>query len=303
MLAHIYPTVWSLIPAYVLLGATLAPAFVSKWNLVVFFASRISCGQQECAAASDVGDSMEVGIAGSSQRIGGVGGGSVELANTKHCGRDERIRRLARWYHAAENAGIIAGAVLATVVMTQCGRWGCEVFGGVDAAAATVTKSTTTMAFATTAVPPVQNTTSAIYDTAPLFQTQQQQQLMLDVMFNVDAHGARICGADACPRVDVWWLAEVLATNASSLAAAWERPRVDSHAGATPLMLAFLVLAVAALVLTACSSNVDNTFKRATGGARSWTDTIMFAGPMAYFIGTEQAYVLGDFTKVGFLED
>lgn len=127
----------------------------------------------------------------------------------------------------------------------------------------------------------------------------QQQQLMLDVMFNVDAHGARICGADACPRVDIWWLAEAIATNATGLVAVWQRPRLDSHAGATPLMLVYLGMALAALALTACASKVDNTFKRAAGGARSWTDTIIFAGPMAYFIGTEQGYVLGDFTKVG----
>lgn len=155
VLAHLYPAAWTLLPAYVLLGATMAPAFCSKWSLVVFFASRISCGQQECGPDMGSGSMEQVAIAGSSQRIGGSSGaaGSVELPNTKHCGRDERIRRLARWYHAAENGGIIVGAVLAAVVMTQCGRWGCEVFGGGTSGAVAEENTTAAVDDATASAP------------------------------------------------------------------------------------------------------------------------------------------------------
>lgn len=78
LLAHLYPLVYVLIPGYLILGVTLGPSWIAKWNLVVFFASRISCGQNDCNNTSTTVD-----------------------GNDEHktfCNRDERVRRLARWY-------------------------------------------------------------------------------------------------------------------------------------------------------------------------------------------------------------
>ena len=107
LIAHIYPSIYTLFPAYLILGLTLGPAWVSKWNLVVFFASRISCGQHECSNTTSTLD-----------------GGTDEHGKV-FCNRDERVRRLARWYHATENLGIVIGALIASWVMTSCIHTGC----------------------------------------------------------------------------------------------------------------------------------------------------------------------------------
>lgn len=100
LLVHLYPTIWLLLLGYFLLGMTLGPTWICKWNLVVLFASRISCGQHECPPATammnESGDEFPKGF----------------------CSRNERVRRLARLFHAAQDIGILLGALIASIIIS-----------------------------------------------------------------------------------------------------------------------------------------------------------------------------------------
>lgn len=99
LLTHLYPSIWLLLPAYAILGITLGPAWVCKWSLVVFFASRISCGQHDCSTTVE-------------------SGGSGEENKMVFCNRNERVRRLARWFHAIQDIGIFVGALAASIIIS-----------------------------------------------------------------------------------------------------------------------------------------------------------------------------------------
>lgn len=359
LVAHLYPSIYTLLPAYLLLGATLGPAWISKWNLVVFFASRISCGQNECSNNASTIDGLE--------------------DHKMYCNRDERVRRLARWYHAAENLGIVLGAIIASLVMTSCATTndvGCfyhnnispppsnsimtkDLFTTTDNTSSvdlqnislssrynitpttiTTTKSslssssssssvvvvvvvteTNTVLLKTTSkgtsssktqtttvgspftydggesmitgLTDAQNGTIAKkekeynYDMyiEPTMSPSSDQ--LMDSMFNTNEHGDRICGADSCP-VSIYYATEFNYSKSIS--------QLNTHPGTIPLIIIYIILGLIALILTCLSQQIDNSFKCDT--VKGMTDTLLFAGPMAYFIGTEQGYVLGDFTKV-----
>lgn len=280
LLAHVYPNIYTLVPAYMLLGVTLGPAWISKWNLVVFFASRISCGQQECS--TNGADGLE--------------------EHKAYCNRDERVRRLARWYHAAENLGIVGGALVASLVMTTCVNHDCSWFFATNIMGTVVTdaKVLNSSSLNLTSTDTVVTTLFALhfnFSTSETSQAMFEQHTastgqpldqLINTMFNTNGHGERICGADACPVSMLNYAVEL-----------WNDTRatqLESHPGSTPLVLAYLAIGLIAFLLTAMQQPIENTFRM--DKARGLTDTLMFAGPMAYFIGTEQGYVLGDFTKV-----
>lgn len=301
LLAHLYPSIYTLLPAYLLLGATLGPAWISKWNLVVFFASRISCGQHECSGNTSTIDGMD--------------------DHKLYCNRDERVRRLGRWYHAAENLGIVVGALIASTLMTVCSSGQSSCFygtavslgssdGSVNATPSLATTdvasnfSVTTVATAWTiggVVQPAEgvafhpNGTGSLsrrdreygnYDT--YIEATIASDLLIDSMFNMNEHGKRICGVDSCPVHRYYGAVEHNYSTSLS--------QLDTYPGTMPIIGVYVLLALIALTLTGLSQQVDNTFK--CDRVRGMTDTLLFAGPMAYFIGTEQAYVLGDFMKV-----
>lgn len=282
LLAHVYPNIYTLLPAYMLLGVTLGPAWISKWNLVVFFASRISCGQQECS--SNTADGVE--------------------EHKAYCNRDERVRRLARWYHAAENMGIVIGALVASLVMTTCVNHDCSWFYAKSIMGSVVTDAKilngsslnltskdhiiTTLFELPFTVSTSESSQTALYEqqTAPTGQPLDQ---LINTMFNTNGHGERICGADACPVSMLNYAVELWNDSRTN-------SQLESHPGSTPLVLAYLAIGLIALLLTVMQQPIDNSFRE--DKARGLTDTLLFAGPLAYFIGTEQGYVLGDFTKV-----
>lgn len=280
LLAHVYPSIYTLVPAYMLLGVTLGPAWISKWNLVVFFASRISCGQQECS--TNVADGVE--------------------EHKAYCNRDERVRRLARWYHAAENMGIVGGALVASLVMTTCVSHDCSWFYATNIMGTVVTDSR----ILNVSNVNLSSTDHVVINVATSESSQsmlEQQQIMgptglpldqlINTMFNTNGHGERICGADACPVSMLNYAAELFNDSRTT--------QLESHPGSTPLVLVYLAIGLVALLLTAMQQHIDNMFRE--DKARGLTDTLMFAGPLAYFIGTEQGYVLGDFTKVNQIQD
>lgn len=299
LLLHLYPIIWLLLPAYVLLGVTQGPAWVCKWHLVVFFASRITCGQHECNSSTHA---------------------AADAIDYKfNCNRDERIRRLARWFHAVQDIGIFLGAAIASILITcAASDDGCfntkylfaNAFGAVvgNTTGPTV-KNTTTIA--TTiglnhldgpvqspddAVVPAQTMTDVFNEAAnavrhsinfyELYQNTIFRDEVLNSMYDTNERGNRICGSDACPA----WKFEMINDNGTDIHN-WYR-----YADTIPITVVYFILAMIALTCTSIAQQVDNSLRYES--KKSVRDTLLLAGPMAYFIGTEQGYVLGDFTRV-----
>lgn len=301
LLAHFYPAIWLLLPAYIILGLTLGPAWVCKWNLVVFFASRVSCGQHECNNTT-VGENTD--------------------DHKVFCNREERVRRLARWFHGIQDIGIFIGAVLASIIIScAASENGCFhtniFFTAGTKANATDTEQTSintlnvtnngidynslsrTIIMNADNLIDEQPTIANGLDTAAKSATSsfnfyefyqnalfQQRDELLNSMFNQNERGMRICGSGSCPS----WDFETIEVNAT------EEYNWFRYSDTVPITVIYLMFGIAALTLACLSQPVDNTLKYEN--KKSITDTLLLAGPMAYFIGTEQGYVLGDFTRV-----
>lgn len=329
LLIHLYPTIWLLLPVYALLGLTLGPAWICKWSLVVFFASRISCGQHECSSATammnETGDDHKI-----------------------FCNRNERVRRLARWFHAVQDMGIFIGALIASIIIScAANESGCfyknkflndsisisrdssnssvsttEILlntlnvtnGGIDISNLSrrnflpneltstlnnlklndaintdiVSTKATNDDFtqSITATEPSSNNEMNIFK---LYQESMfsQHDELLDSLYNTNERGIRICGAGSCP---TWNYHDTNTT---------EEYNWFTYSGTIPMTIFYLLLALVALTLSCLSQQVDNTLKYEN--IKGITDTLLFACPMAYFIGTEQGYVLGGFTRVSII--
>lgn len=291
LLCHLYPTIWLLLPAYILLGLTQGPAWTCKLNLVVFYANRITCGQHEC--------------------------NSSMYADPNYCNRTERIRRLARWFHAIQDIGIMLGALIASILITcDASDTDCintkfifdDLFGGTavrsvvgnhsieplvnDSMNNLVNGMENSVLIASGGdrlqleqqPHPLQTIGFNLYE---LYQNALFRDELLNSMYDTNERGGRICGSDACP--------------------AWRFEKVDVNGTDTdvlllqtsdtmPLTMVYLLFGIVALCFTCISQQVDNTLRFEM--KRPVRNTLMWAGPMAYFIGTEQGYVLGDFTRV-----
>lgn len=365
LLVHLYPTIWLLVPAYALLGLTLGPAWICKWNLVVFYASRISCGQHECSSTTamlntDAGSSATHGGASGTMGSGsgGVTGSGGGDDHKVFCNRNERIRRLARWFHAVQDIGIFVGALIASIFISCAAtQSGCfytnKIFkssrnattlipvntsaSSISSIAATETDIISLNTLNTTANATVANAVAAGIDrssnlsksifspnelpfdkalnnvdmtdalkTLPpppppstetkgestnemnilkMYQDMQHDEL-LDSLYNRNERGIRICGAGSCPT----WNYSPFDGNIT------EEYDWFTFSGTIPMTVFYLLLALLALTLACLTQQVDNTLKYES--IKGITDTLLFAGPMAYFIGTEQGYVLGGFTRV-----
>lgn len=253
---------------------------------MVFFASRISCGQHECPPAVDVDDGKT------------------------YCNRDERVRRLGRWFHAAENLGIVVGALIASLLFAMCSGDQCTIrtlFNyssnqsdlngvGLPPPAAVIPNGTNGGGGGHGPVRRDLGYYEWGYGGQQSTATVMPPDRRLDRMFQTNEQGGRICGVDSCPITRYYF--------DSDLNVSTDGPDNDDGAGAggssfqgkIPIIVIYIALAVVAIALTILMQHIDNGFKCDT--IRGMTDTLLFAGPMSYFIGTEQGYVLGDFMKV-----
>lgn len=271
LLAHLYPSVYVLLPGYLILGVTLGPSWIAKWNLVVFFASRISCGQNDCNNTSSTVDGAD--------------------EHKFFCNRDERVRRLARWYHASENLGIVAGAIIAAFVMTCASKNGQCFYGRNEIASNDIPKTNFNESVQVAVITnhPIRTDVTKSTekeDDTNVEPTPSQLNQLIDNFYEINDQGQRICGADSCP---VWMYNGEFNYTES----------IESFGASNstmPLIIAYMTLAIIALTLTCLSQQIDNSFKYES--IKGMTDTLLFAGPMSFFIGTEQGYMLGDFTKV-----
>ncbi|XP_058119193.1 uncharacterized protein LOC131288148 [Anopheles ziemanni] len=106
-------------------------------------------------------------------------------------------------------------------------------------------------------------------------------------MFQTNDYGERICGSHLCP---VW--DRNIPVNSSALG---NEMKLQGYTGATPLMGIYLVFGVLAFIVTAFTTEIEFNVK--FDSIRRMSDTLLFAGPLAYFVGTEQAYMMADFMK------
>lgn len=278
LLCHLYPSIYTLLPAYILFGLTHSPSFISKIAVVVHYGSKLSCSQHECTLLSSHAlDSWE--------------------EHKLFCNRDQKVRRLARWFHASKDFGIILGALIASIVLSCTSNdWNCP-----DASTKLplrTTTSTTTTESTAVKVLPTPNTSNPISAAFQSFipstpYVWNHMSGYRSEYYNLDEHGNRICGADMCPlwRNDLQF--EGYAGNETIFSPFLnEKPRE----GAFTLIVVYLVFATSALVFTILVGKIQATFRHER--IKGITDTLLFAGPLAYFIGTEQAYILSDFLRV-----
>lgn len=275
LICHLYPSIYTLLPAYVLLGVTHSPSWISKIALVVHYGSKLSCSQHECTLMSTHAiDSWE--------------------EHKISCNRDQKVRRLGRWFQASKDFGIILGAVLASLILSCTSRdWNCSN----QPKLSITTPATTTTTEMKLMVPPVNESVprmDAVQSYVPSTPyVWNHMSGYLSEYYNLDEHGNRICGADMCP---LWHYDLSSEDDGSNETMFSPFIREKTRAGATTLIAIYLVLALISVILTILAGKVQATFRH--DRIKGMTDTLLFAGPLAYFIGTEQAYIIGDFLRV-----
>ncbi|XP_017064214.2 UNC93-like protein isoform X2 [Drosophila eugracilis] len=246
LLSHLYASIYTLLPAYLLLGVTLSGSASSKAALIVHFGGKLSCSceSQQSQAAVDV----------------------LHEEHKMFCNRDQKVRRLARWFRVSQDIGLIGGALLASVLLAcSDGDFTGDCSGLVY--------------YGNESWPP-----------------------QLRDFYNRNEHGDRICGVDMCP-LRVQSLLAAGWANGSSIPSSIYAGFIESEprvAGQSLLWL-YILFSMISLILSLVIM-VDKI--QSTGSSRmerfrdvSITDTLLFAGPLAYFVGTEQAYMLGDFLR------
>ncbi|EAA01103.4 AGAP001337-PA [Anopheles gambiae str. PEST] len=291
--AHIYPVLLALVPAYLLLGMFLGPSVICKQALLVSMAGKLSCSQPECGGTSTAGANAD--------------------SYDDHrliCSRQEQVRRLGRWFRAAGDFGIIVGTIVAAFVLTCASgsnRIGCYYITSLAPPSTKLTKPTPSM-------PTLRETMYFLYNirlpdptgngdegfhpastsTGPpggAGGAEDPAGQLMDrfpySMFQTNDYGERICGSHLCP---VW--DRNVPINSSALE---NQLKLRGYTGATPLMGIYLVFGVLAFTVTAFTTDIEFNVK--FDSIRRMSDTLLFAGPLAYFVGTEQAYMMADFMK------
>ncbi|XP_016982365.1 protein unc-93 homolog A isoform X2 [Drosophila rhopaloa] len=246
LLSHLYASIYTLLPAYLLLGVTLGGSGGSKAALIVHFGGKLSCSceSQQSHAAVDV----------------------LQEEHKMFCNRDQKVRRLARWFRVAQDLGLIGGALLASILLAcSDGDFTGDCSGLVY--------------YGNESWPP-----------------------QLRDFYNRNEHGDRICGADMCP-LRVKSLLAAGWANGSSIPSSVYAGFIESEprvAGQSLLWLYVLFSLISLMLsLMIMVDKVQTTASSRPERLRdvSITDTLLFAGPLAYFVGTEQAYMLGDFLR------
>lgn len=282
LMCHLYPSIYTLLPAYIVFGVTHSPSFISKMAVVVHYGSKLSCSQHECTLLSTHAlDSWE--------------------EHKLFCNRDQKVRRLARWFHASKDFGIILGAITASLLLScPTNDWNCNtILSNTKLSTITTITKTTTTAVTT----PIKHLGTANLST-PISAAYQSYIPSTPYMwhnakhsksefYNLDEHGNRICGADMCPLWQYTTQLEINNKNETLFTAFINEP--PRH-GSFTLIIVYLGFAVVALTLSILMGKIQTTFRHER--IKGITDTLLFAGPLAYFIGTEQAYILSDFLRV-----
>ncbi|XP_055605998.1 uncharacterized protein LOC129754142 isoform X1 [Uranotaenia lowii] len=321
---HIYPVLISLIPGYLVLGLVLGPSVICKHILVVSMAGKLSCSQPECGGNSMAGVSAdsyddhkllcskEESIRKLSRWFRAAGDfgiivGTVIAAFVLSCGSSSRLG----CYYISTMSSVNASGTMITQINSSFPSAGNVGFNQLPEVRTTTTSSPqvpsttvrmekmtelqSSVKMSTPSMPTLKETLFVLYNFRMGHHgvpgsKEEEENFQLDRFpystFETDDHGERICGSYLCP---VW--DRNIPINNSAL----NTLTLQAYSGTTPLMGIYLIFGVIALTITGFTIDLDNNVK--FDSIRKMSDTLLFAGPMAYFIGTEQAYMLADFMK------
>lgn len=200
------------------------------------------------------------------------------------------IRRVARAFKAAHDFGFILGSILTTLLITYT----------VNLNINTRNTNTTDVITNCTAVSSSCNNVSAVN------LSNDDYSAFLDDIFDVDESGDRLCGSQACPT------RFVLAFNGSQDESYY---RVLPKTSTTLLAGIYVSCCALGFAIAATGLNKIRMFvyqdplERPEGVAAlrtvrdSFKDVrLRLAAPLAVFIGLEQAFMYGDFSKVSFVK-
>lgn len=325
---HLYPTIYVLLPGYIIFGITFGPALIAKLSIIVSIPCKLSCYQQELSA--------------------------VELfdENKVMWKRDESICKFARWFHAAQNFGIVCGATIAAVILTmssssQTIKSISSPFVNPSQATTPMPKFTTTFLVTPSNLSEVQISknistldisqqnqalstyrsqilsdilTKAAVTASPLNQTTSteisyfpdietmihQMEYYSDEPIENSVMDQKLCGIHFCPG---WDLTTICQPSSSDFNEGLNDTQVINgnnliltvtNFGQIELLGVFLGLSIIALILICLIGTIETNMR--VESLRCLSDTVIFAGPMAYFIGTEQGYMLADYTTVSAFE-
>lgn len=282
--AHLYPTLYVLIPIYIMLGITLGPLSIARINFLMTISSKLSYVFND------------------------------EDEDAKYLRRTTVIRRVARTFQAAQDFGFIFGSILSAVLITYtinintinnnnlinnnntnnnvetlCNNnnnnctYNCELYAKVKL-----------------------NKSNVYVDCnyTENYQIQYDYNAFLDDIFDVDESGDRLCGSNACPSTFL------LTFNSSDESYYHVLPKTTAGILATVYLFTSLVaLVISTIGLDKIRMYVhQDPLERSEGLAalravkESFKDAkLQLSAPLALFIGMEQAFMLADFSKVMFI--
>lgn len=321
---HLYPTIYVLLPGYIIFGLTFGPALIAKLSIIVSIPCKLSCYQQE------------------------YGLSAVELfdENKVIWKRDESICKFARWFHAAQNFGIVCGATIAAIILTMSPTQNSSLVQTSLSSFSHLTtvpmhsESTTISTLntiidknlsnlsnidisrdenqalntfrssvlqdlllkVTTTATPLNRTTSTETSYFQDIETMiQQLEYYSDEPFENSMMDQKLCGIHFCPGWDLTSITQPtyeynVGGNDTSGGSNSNVILASTNFGQIELLGVFLGMSIVALLLICLIGTIENNMRVET--LRCLSDTVIFAGPMAYFIGTEQGYMLADYTTV-----
>lgn len=279
--AHLYPTLYILIPVYVLLGLVLGPVSIARINVLMTISSKLSYVFAE------------------------------EDEEARILRRTTAIRRVARAFQAAQDFGLIFGSILSAILITYTINMntGYETYGNVTFARENSSVSAVNASCANCTNCETANCTNCVETNTGCNGSAQNFQLLnvydysafLDEIFDVDEFGDRLCGSQACPSTFA------LTFNASNENYFHVLPKTT----ATILTSVYLAISAIALLISALGLDrirmyvYQDPLERPEGLAalravrESFKDVrLQLAAPLAVFIGMEQAFMYTDFSKV-----
>ena len=274
---HFYPLLYVLIPGYFLLGSVLGPVLIARMTYVMTLSKKLGYVFTE------------------------------DDEDSKILRRACVVRRVSRAFRTAHDFGLILGSILSAFVISYTFSAGETRSVGFEGSSVRDANATTADGFQVEANATAPNgnctncsCTSLPGDVAELHRSDYDA--FLDLIFDVDEFGERLCGSHACPnRVP-------LPVNVSDELLA---VRVLPRAAARILIGVYVVLCVAAAICTVFGLDKVKRFvhqdplERSDGMAaaravkESFRDVrLELAAPLAFFIGLEQSFMYTDFGKV-----
>lgn len=268
--AHLYPTLYVLVPIYIILGLALGPLTIARINFLMTISTKLSYVFSE------------------------------EDEDTKYLRRTTVIRRVARTFQAAQDLGFIFGSILSAVLITYTINLNANLYFNNNNSTLLTYNNNEALCNST------YNSELKINCTN---QNQRQNynqydySAFLDEIFDVDELGDRLCGSQACPS------AFLLTFNSSDESYYHVLPKTTAAIlTSVYLGVSFLALIISTVGLDKIRMYVhQDPLERSEGLAalravkESFKDAkLQLAAPLAVFIGMEQAFMYADFSKVGY---